>query len=156
MVSGCLGAQVVPSSTNTPTATPTSTRKPYPPAEKPYLDRSVTLEVNAMDSGTLSIRNAGGSDASSLINIWFNVNSQGYINPTSGQVTSQIGSTAYYSIPKNSYITITGEFPDCNAILWSGFTSTVTPAPTQTSTITPYAGAGLLSNARPDAGPGSR
>lgn len=134
LVSGCFGSQVVPPGTSTPTVAPTVTLAAYPPVEKPYMDRSVNVELSVVDSNTLAIRNAGGADASSLMNVWLNVNNGGYVSPSSGRVTSQVGSTACYPVSKNSYITITGEFPGCNAILWSGFSATVTPAPTQMPT----------------------
>jgi predicted transglutaminase-like cysteine proteinase len=135
LVSGCLGAQIVPSDRNMPSATPSSsdasTQAPYPPTDKPYLDKDVNIKVDVVDANTIAVTNAGGTDASSLAHLWLNVNMRGYITPASGMVTSQVGSTAYYSVSKDSYVTITGEFPDCNSILWNGYTSTVTPAPTQ-------------------------
>lgn len=137
LVSGCLGAQVVPSGTNTPTVTPTSTQKPYPPTEKHYDTRHVDFTISRVNSNSIVIQNAGGIDASSLKNIWVNVNNGGYVFPSSGQIMSQIGSLAYYSVSTDSFITITGEFPDCNSVLWSGYSSTVTPAPTQTPAYYP-------------------
>jgi hypothetical protein len=136
LVSGCLGIQIVPPGP-TPTPEPAPTLAPYPPTDKPYLGRSVTIEVEEIGSATLAVSNAGGSDAYSLMNVWLNVNGRGYLAPTFGEVTWQVGSTAYYAVPADSYITITGEFPDCNAILWSGYAATVTPAPTRTPVYYP-------------------
>lgn len=137
LVSGCLGVQTVPPDTSTPTPTPEPTPGPYPPADKPYLDRSVIIEVTVIDANTLAVRNAGGADAASLSKLWLNADYRGYISPSSGMVTSQIGSTAYYPVSKDAFVTITGEFPDCNAILWRGYASTVTPAPTQAPVFYP-------------------
>lgn len=144
LVSGCLGALTVPSENDllaAPSAPPVAaTQAPYPPTNKPYLERNVIIEVKRIDANTVAVTNAGGADASSLMGLWLNVNIRGYVFPSSGRVTSQAGSTAYYPVPEGSHITITGEFPDCNANLWVGYTSTATPAPTQAPAYYPTPG----------------
>lgn len=112
------------------------TPEAYPP-QKPYDDRDVILSVKQIDSNTIYIINNGGSDSPSLKKIWVNMNTGGYVKPSSGDVTSQTGSYAYYKIPNNSVITITGEFDDCNAILWRGMSSTATVKPTLSPTVRP-------------------
>ena len=140
LVCGCLGAQTVPASTPTPNITPTieSTPKPYPPV-KPYEDRNVIFEVKRVDSNTISVKNLGGADVSSLMEIWVSTQN-GYVKPISSGVTPQVGSIGYYpvSVTDGFLIKITGEFPSCDSILWTGsLTSSPTPVPTQVQTYYP-------------------
>ena len=111
--------------------TVTATPKPYPPVEKPYYDMDVDFRFEQVDANTLSITNAGGSDVSSLLEIWVNSGNR-YLTPVSGKLTSQVGSSAYYSIKTGSTITLYGEFPDCNSVLYTGSTTTPTTTPTTT------------------------
>jgi hypothetical protein len=130
LISGCLGYQVVPIATPSPTVAPSINQQSnYPPVEKYYDSRNVDIGVSIINSNTIKITNNGGPDGSSLLKIWVNVNNRGYIQPYSGLVSSKVGSSAFYSASFGSFVTITGEFTDCNAVLWNNMIAT--PAPSE-------------------------
>jgi len=104
--------------------------------EKPFYDMDVDFRFERVDANTLSITNAGGSDVSSLLEIWVNSGNR-YLTPISGKLTSQVGSSAYYPIKTGSTITLYGEFPDCNSVLYTGSTTTSTNTPTTTPATVP-------------------
>lgn len=108
----------------------------YPP-QQPYADKSVQITVKRIDSGTILVTNNGGIDAPALKKVWVNVYSKGYMEPNSGEVTSQAGSSACYKVSEDSLITVTGEFADTNSVLWSGIPAVPTAVPTIKPVVSP-------------------